>query len=116
MTIKRKKMMFFKQSRSSKGFTLVEAIVVGVIVAILAAVAMPMYANYVTQTKQDAVNNLAETAAAAGNIYYRRMSSDPNLAQLNLTYDAMRYIIVVTAPNVTVTYAGSSITSTKAYR
>ena len=46
-----------------KGFTLVEVIVVSVIVAVLAAVAIPLYSAYITKTRQNAVDNTAASLA-----------------------------------------------------
>ncbi len=47
--------------KSQRGFTLVEVIVVAIIVAALAAVAIPLYNNYVTTSK----NNMAANAGGA---------------------------------------------------
>lgn len=47
--------------KKQKGFTLVEVIVVAIIVAALAAVAIPLYNNYVTTSK----NNMAANSAGA---------------------------------------------------
>jgi prepilin-type N-terminal cleavage/methylation domain-containing protein len=89
--------------KNTKGFTIVEVIVVGAIIAILAAVAVPSYLGYINSTKQDAVNNLAQTAAASANSFYRRTGNDPTtVAQLNLFYDATVYTVTIAAPNVTV--------------
>jgi len=54
-----------KNMRNPKGFTLIEAIITAVIIAILATVAIPLYTGYVAGARQDTVNNLAQTAAAA---------------------------------------------------
>jgi prepilin-type N-terminal cleavage/methylation domain-containing protein len=58
--------------KNSKGFTIIEAIITAVIVAILAAIAVPFYNGYVTSARQDRVNNLSQTAAAAANAYVRK--------------------------------------------
>lgn len=91
-------------------FTLVEAVVTGAIMAILAAVAIPMYAGYIRDQQITTVNNLAETAAAAANAYLRRTGSDPtdgnqtpNTAPLNLYFNAANYSISVTGASNTIT-------------
>ncbi len=81
--------------RSDQGFTLVEVIVTAVIVVILAAVAIPNYIGYVAQTRQDAVDGLAETVAAAANSHWRKTASVPTLASLGITYDSTKYKITV---------------------
>jgi type IV pilus assembly protein PilE len=51
--------------RSSKGFSLVELMIVLVVVAILAAVAIPAYHNHVMRSRQaDAYHNLLDIKAA----------------------------------------------------
>jgi prepilin-type N-terminal cleavage/methylation domain-containing protein len=54
-----------KLLKNNKGFTLVEVIVVAVIVLILAAVAIPLYQGYITDSRQSAVENAAGSIASA---------------------------------------------------
>jgi len=105
-----------RKRKNQFGFTLVEVIVVSVIVAVLAAVAIPTYTNYINGAKQNAVNNLAQTAAASANSFYRRTGADPTVNQLNLFYDQNKYSVTIANPNVTVTETNTSFTSTVAYR
>jgi prepilin-type N-terminal cleavage/methylation domain-containing protein len=48
-----------------QGFTLVEVIVVAVIVAVLAAVAIPLYMGYIRDSRIDVGNNIAGTINSA---------------------------------------------------
>jgi prepilin-type N-terminal cleavage/methylation domain-containing protein len=50
--------------RGQKGFTLVEVIVVAIIVAALAAVAIPLYNNYVATSRNNAAANAAGSVAS----------------------------------------------------
>lgn len=52
--------------KNQKGFTLVEVIVVAVIVAILAAVAIPLYMGYIRDSRINVGNNVGGTLASAG--------------------------------------------------
>jgi len=105
----------------SRGFTIVEVIVVAVIVAVLAAVAIPKYLAYVAGTKQDGVTNMARTVAAAANTYLRRAGTAAEAAMttttLNLGYVPNTYNITFSTAQhqVTVTYSGTSITATETY-
>ena len=51
--------------KNQKGFTLVEVIVVAVIVAILAAVAIPLYNGYIHDSRVNVCNNTAGSVASA---------------------------------------------------
>lgn len=64
--------------KGSKGFTLTEILVVSVIIAILSAVAVPVYTNYIKEQRVDAVKNLALAAAISANVIYRRTNLIPD--------------------------------------
>ncbi len=82
--------------RSKRGFVLAEVLVVAVIVAILAAVAIPVYTGYVTSQRKTVVTNLAQTGAMAASIYVRRTGILPTSpGALNLYYDSTKYSITV---------------------
>ncbi len=53
-----------------KGFTLIEVLVVAVIVAVLAAVAIPAYNGYIRTSKERVATNTAGTIASALAAYY----------------------------------------------
>jgi type IV pilus assembly protein PilA len=98
-----------KHSTSKRAFTLVEVIVVAVIVAILAAVAIPQYQAYVVESRQSAVDNLAESGAAMANSWYRRKGVAPSyVADLQMAYDANKYTITISGDSVKVVEATGS--------
>jgi Tfp pilus assembly protein PilE len=89
--------------KNKRGFTLVEALVIAVIVGILAAVAIPTYTGYVQSQRREAVNSLAQTAAAAADVFNRKTGGPPtDVKQLNLRYDASKHKITIADPNITV--------------
>lgn len=63
---------------AKNGFTLTEILVVSVIVAILSAVTVPIYTNYIKDQRLDAVKNIASAAAVAANVLYRRTNAIPD--------------------------------------
>jgi type IV pilus assembly protein PilA len=88
------------------GFTLVEAIVVGIILAILAAVAVPMLTGYINDSRQQAVDELAQSAAAAASGFFRKTGTAPDSIDLNLFYDQSKFTVAVDSPNVIVGMIG----------
>jgi prepilin-type N-terminal cleavage/methylation domain-containing protein len=89
--------------RRERGFTLVEAVVVVVIIAVLAVVGVPVYVNYVNNTRQAAVEDLAQTGAASANAYFRKTGSHPDSAALELFLsDPERFAVTVDADERTV--------------
>jgi type IV pilus assembly protein PilE len=104
-------------TKNRRGFTLTEVIVTSVIVAILAAVAIPSYLGYMHSAQQNAVDNLSATAASAANAYYRKTGTaltTGTVSNLGLFYDATKFIITISGNAVVVTPVGlsSSITAT----
>jgi prepilin-type N-terminal cleavage/methylation domain-containing protein len=106
--------------KTSKGFTLVEVIVVAVIVAVLATVAATLYSGYIRDTEKSTVKNIAQTAAASANSYYRKTNTHPDSAKLNLFLpEPGRYSVKVntsvTPPQVEVTDTKSKFKATATY-
>ena len=58
-----------------KGFTLIEVMVVAVIVAVLAAVAIPAYNGYITDAKTSVAENTASTIAASAAAYMAQLGT-----------------------------------------
>lgn len=67
-----------------KGFTLIEVLVVAVIVAILAAVAIPAYNAYIRSSKEKVALNFAATVAQSFGTYYSQSMVMPNDADLSM--------------------------------
>ena len=109
--------MIFSMKTNNKGFSLIEVIVVVVIVGILSAIAIPIYSGFVADAKQDSVNNLAETAAAAANTYVRKRGETTlTVTVLNLHYDNTKYTITINTGTDEVTVAGYGKTKTVSYQ
>ncbi len=109
--------------RKSLGFSLIEIIVAGAIVAILSAVAIPMYTGYVKNAQKELAANLARTVAISANAYQRNPSNPalptntdlkgilniflPNAANFN--------VILTTSDSISVTDIANVITVKSAY-
>lgn len=93
------------KKHQNKGFTLVEVIVVAVIVAVLAAVAIPLYTNYVNDARQGVVDNAAASAASFLGVV---RNADATLIPAAGTYSTL------TGPNSTswIAPTGVSVTTT----
>ena len=71
--------------KNQKGFTLVEVIVVAVIVAVLAAVAIPLYNGYIHDSRVNVANNTAASVAGAA---VATIQQDPALLPVDGEYAA----------------------------
>jgi len=63
--------------RNQQGFTLIELMIVVAIIAILAAIAIPLYLNYVAQAEGSEATNLMDGAKTAVVAYYNQNGSFP---------------------------------------
>ena len=87
---------------------LIEVIVVSVIVAVLAAAAIPLYNEYIRAQKRSAAKALAQSGAVTANIFYRRTGGNPDSSQLNLFLsDSARYDVRVHGRFIVVTDTSS---------
>lgn len=79
-----------RKPRALRGFTLVELMVVIVIVALLAAVAVPIFVNYTKDARRsEAANGLAAIATAQQSHYQRNGSFSNALASLKVDLSDM---------------------------
>lgn len=71
------------RNKKSGGFTLVEVVVVAVIVAILAAAAVPVYRGFMSDSRCRAVQNWAATTSAEAAHYQSEYGTAPNWTVIN---------------------------------
>ncbi|WP_133501205.1 pilin [Cognatilysobacter terrigena] len=97
------------------GFTLIELMIVVAIIAILAAVALPAYRDYVTRAQVSEGFSLATSAKVAIATYYGEYSAYPNNnASAGMALPASikgKYVSAVVVDNtgsITITYGGGS--------
>ena len=67
-----------------KGFTLIELLATVVIIAIIAAIAIPMILGIIDKTKKGALKNSTYGAIEAATLYYARNSLEPSVKQFTL--------------------------------
>jgi type IV pilus assembly protein PilE len=77
----------YRQSRSShRGFTLIEVIVVMTMLAILAAIAIPNYSDYVLRSHRSSAQSfVADVASRQAQFFLDRRTYAATVAALNLT-------------------------------
>jgi type IV pilus assembly protein PilE len=92
--------------RASRGFTMIELIIVVAIVGILAAVAIPVYSQYMTQTRRvDAIAFLEEVAGEQAQFFSNNNRYAADLEELGYgaaaTFDSVKgyYTISSAYPN-----------------
>ena len=96
-----------KHLRKHKGFTLVEILIVVVMLAILFAIAVPIYINYVAQARSAEAQEAINAIKAAANVHHARYGQYPSsveqMEQLEFeqaTEDRWRFNIVVAGDGI----------------
>jgi len=88
-----------RHCRTPQGFTLIEAVVVMAVAAILAAVAIPNYSEYVMRSHRSAVQSfISDVASRQSQFFVDRRSYAATVAALNMTPPAevaARYAIAI---------------------
>ncbi len=112
--------------KNQKGFTLVEVIVVAVIVAVLAAVAIPLYNGYIADSRMDVAENIAGSAASACGATLQQFPNNSRAGtytgpttipfpsrsgQTNVINVPNDFQVVISATNAICTYVPNNLTS-----
>ena len=93
--------------KTQQGFTLIELMIVVAIIAILAAIALPMYQDYVA--KSQATAGLAEITPGKTQFeVLKNEGTTPTLAKIGLQQSTTRCNIAVTGTSIACTLKGNA--------
>lgn len=100
------------QSKNSKGFTLIEIMVVIVIIGVLAALAIPAYTDYLVRSRVSELLNVGSTAQTAIAEYRLTNNAMPSsIAQVGITSISSQYVSSVdVGANGVITITGNQTT------
>ncbi len=88
----------------SRGFTLIELMIVVAIVGILAAIAYPNYTEYVKRTQRSAIASLLSEQTQALERYYSQRGQYTDVANFPLTLSAGNTYYTIAADRAAQTY------------
>lgn len=95
--------------RKAKGFTLIELMIVVAIIGILAAIAIPKFAELIRKSKEGATKGNLGALRSALTIYYSENEMFPDTAANVTTYLKTKYIEAIPTADVgTTAYHGKS--------
>lgn len=118
----------FRNVKNQKGFTLVEVIVVAVIVAVLAAVAIPLYNGYIRDSRINVANNIAGSVASAAGATFQQGLTVPQgdldsvvvMPGLNGTDNVINvpagYTVTIADPAVTCAHSSGATSGSYTYK
>ena len=104
-----------KKTRNKKGFTLAELLIVVAIIAVLVAIAIPVFTSQLEKSR--IATDEANTRSAYGEAVAAYLTlEDPSTGVDNITLGKSTYTVTINAANDTVTVSTSAGTQSQKYK